>query len=136
MAVSVDSAGAASVEPTSNTIQPPTEGSEEARFAVTSVTMEAAMTAVTVPEVPATISSSTAHVVDPTSARDELTPISRPVIERGSGSISSEFSPANDIMGELHVKWCSSSSLPCDHVSTSSSLGAVLSNLPECFSRI
>ena len=101
MAVSVDSAGAASVEPTSSTIQPPTEGSEEARFAVTSVAMEAATTAVTVPEVPATISASTAPVVAPTSARDELIPISRPVIERGSGSTSAEFSPTNDIMEEL-----------------------------------
>ena len=74
MAVSVDSAGAASVDPAGSTIQPSTEGSEEARFVATSVAMEAATTVVTVPEIPATISASTAPVVDPTSVRNELIP--------------------------------------------------------------
>ena len=77
MAVSVDSAGAASVDPAGSTIQPSTEGSEEVRFAATSVAVEAAMTA-TALEVPATISASVAPVVDPTPARDELIPIPRP----------------------------------------------------------
>ena len=55
----------------------------------------------TAPEVPATISASVAPVVDPTPARDELIPIPRLVIERGSGSTSAEFSSAGDIMEEL-----------------------------------
>ena len=101
MAVSVDSAGAASVDPAGNTIQPPTEGSGEAGFAATSVVMEAATTVVTMPEVPVTISASTVPVVDPTPARDELIPTPRPVMERGSGSTSAEFSSAGDIMEEL-----------------------------------
>ena len=101
MAVRVDSAGATSVDPTGNTIQPPTEGSEEARFATISVAMEAATTVVTAPEVAVTISASTVSVVAPTSVRDELIPIPRPVTERGSGSTSTEFSSAGDIMEEL-----------------------------------
>ena len=101
MSVSVDPAGAASVDPAGSIIQPSTEGSEEARFAATSVAMEAATTVVTAPEVAVTISASTASVVATTSVRDELIPIPRPVTERGSGSTSAEFSSAGDIMEEL-----------------------------------
>ena len=49
----------------------------------------------------ATLSLPDEPVVGLTPARDELIPISRPVMERGSGSTSTEFSPANDIMEEL-----------------------------------
>ena len=75
----------ASFDPEGSTIQASTEGSEEVRFAATSVAMAAATT-VAAPEVSATISASTAPVVDPTPARDKLIPRPRPVIERDLGA--------------------------------------------------
>ena len=91
---------AASVDPEGNTIQASTEGPEEVRFAATSVAVEAATTA-TALEVSATISASDEPVVNIPPAQDEPIFASRPVVERGSGSSSAEFSPANDIMKEL-----------------------------------
>ena len=69
-------------------------------FAVSSVAVEAA-TPLTVPEVSVTCSMSDEPVVGLTPAQDELIPVSRPIMERGPGSTSAEFSPANDIMEEL-----------------------------------
>ena len=60
-----------------------------------------ATTTITAPEVSATISAFDEPVVDIPPVQDELIPVSRPVMERGSGSTSAEFSPADDIMGEL-----------------------------------
>ena len=91
---------AANVDPEGSTIRTSTEGPEEVRFAVTSVTVEAATT-ITVPEVSTTLSVPDEPVVGLTPARDELIPISCPVMERESGSTSAEFSLANDIMKEL-----------------------------------
>ena len=62
--------------------------------------MEAATT-ITVPEVSVTTSAPDEPIVGLTPVQDELTPVSRPVMERGSGSISAEFSPVNDIMEGL-----------------------------------
>ena len=62
--------------------------------------MEAATT-INAPEVPVILSVPDEPVVDRTPAPDELIPVSRPVIERGSGSTSAEFSPVNDIIEEL-----------------------------------
>ena len=62
--------------------------------------MEAATT-ITAPKVSATLSVPDKLIVGLTPAQDELIPVSHPVMERGSGSTSAEFSPADDIMGEL-----------------------------------
>jgi len=91
---------AASLEAEGGTVQTSTEEPDVARFAVTSVAVEAATT-ITAPEVSATISASDEPVVDIPPVQDEPIPVSRPVMERGSGSSSAEFSPANDIMEEL-----------------------------------
>ena len=90
----------ASVDPEGNAIQASTEGPEAVRFAATSVTVEAATTA-TALEVSAIISASDEPVVDIPLVQDEPIFASRPIVERGSGSSSAEFSPANDIMEEL-----------------------------------
>jgi len=60
-----------------------------------------AATTITASEVSATLSVPDEPIVGLTPAQDELIPVSRPVMERGSGSTSAEFSPANDIMEEL-----------------------------------
>ena len=123
---------AASIDLEGSTVQASTKEPEEVRFAATSSAMEAAMT-VTAPEVSATISASAAPVVGPTPARDDLISIPRSVMERGSG-VHQQNSPQPAISWEnWRVRWCSSSLLPCDHVLTSSCLGAALSNSPECF---
>ena len=90
----------------------------------------------TAPEVPETISASVAPVVDPTPARDELIPIPRPVIERGSGSTSAEFSSAGDIMEELTrqmVQQFFASIRSCIDLILS---GGSSFEFPECFLRI
>ena len=91
---------AASPKAEDSTVQTSTEELDVARFAVTSVAMEAAMI-ITAPEVSATISASDEPIVDRTPAQNEPILVSRPVMERGFGSSSAEFSPANDIMDEL-----------------------------------
>ena len=48
-----------------------------------------------------TTSVSDEPIVGLTPAQVELVPVFRPVMERGSGSTSAEFSPVNDIMEEL-----------------------------------
>ena len=68
-------------------------------FVVASVAVEAAI--ITVPEVSVTTSVPDEPIVGLTPAQDELIPVSCPVMERGSGSISTELSPVNDMMEEL-----------------------------------
>ena len=62
--------------------------------------MEAAIT-ITAPEVSATISAPDEPIIGLTPAQDEPIPVSRPVMERGSGNTSAEFSLVNDIMEKL-----------------------------------
>jgi len=122
---------AANVDPEGSTAQASTEDPEEVRLATTSSAVEVAMTAAA-PEVPATISASAAPVVGSTPIRDKLISVPRPVIERGSGSVSTEFSPASDIMGELArqvVPQFFASMQSCIDLILS---GEALSNLPEC----
>jgi len=69
-------------------------------FAVASVVVETATT-ITVPEVSVATSVSDESIVGLSPVQVELVPVSRPVIERGSGSTSAGLSPANDIMKEL-----------------------------------
>jgi len=91
---------AASVYQEGRRAQASTEDPEEVKLATTSSATEIAIV-VAVPEASATISISVAPVVGLTPARDELSSVPRPVIEKGSGSASAEFFPAGDIMGEL-----------------------------------
>ena len=91
---------AASLGAEDNTVQTLAGEPSVVEFAVASVAMEAATT-ITDPEVLATTSVSDEPVVGLTPAQVELVPISRSVIERGSGSASAGLSPATDIMEEL-----------------------------------
>jgi len=69
-------------------------------FVVASIAVKTAKT-ITVPEVLVTTSVSNEPVVGLSPAQVELVPVSRPVMERGSGSTSAGLSSANDIMEEL-----------------------------------
>jgi len=81
-------------------VQTSAEEPSAVEFVVASVTMKAATT-ITVPEVLVTTSVSDEPIVGLTPTQVELVPVSRPVMERGSGSTSAGFSPVNDIMEEL-----------------------------------
>ena len=91
---------AASLGAEDSTVQTSASESSVVEFVVASVAVDATTT-ITVPEVLATTSVSNEPVVGPTPARVDLVPVSRSVMERGSGSTSIELSPANDIIEEL-----------------------------------
>jgi len=74
--------------------------SEEVRPAATSSVVEVS-TDIIVSEAPASIPASAALVVSPTLVQEESAYVPRPVIERGSGSISAGFFPDGEAMGEL-----------------------------------
>ena len=91
---------AASIGAEDSTVQTSVREPSTVEFVVASVAVEAATT-ITVPEALATISVSDEPVVSLTPAQVEPVPVSRSVMERGSGSTSAGLSPANDIMEEL-----------------------------------
>ena len=91
---------AVSIGAEDSTIQTSAGEPSAVEFVVASVAVEAAIT-ITVLEVSVTTSVSDEPIVSLTPAQVELVPVSRPVMERESGSTSVGLSPANDIMEEL-----------------------------------
>jgi len=90
----------ASAHPEDRVAQTLAKEPEEVMLAVTSSAVEVS-TDVIVPEAPESIPASAALVVSPTPVQEESVYVPRPVIERGSRSISAEFFPGGDAMGEL-----------------------------------
>ena len=82
---------AASIDAEDSTVQTSTGEPDVASSAVTSVAVEAATTII-VPKVSVTTSAPDEPIVGLTPVQDKLTPVSHPVMERGSGSTSTEFS--------------------------------------------
>jgi len=91
---------AASLGAEDSTVQTLAGEPSAVEFAVAFVPVEAATTII-VPEVLAATSVSDEHVVSLTPVQVELVSVSRPVMERGTGSTSAGLSPAIDIMEEL-----------------------------------
>ena len=90
---------AASLGAEDSTVPTSAGESSAVEFAVASVAVDAATT--TVPEVLVTTSVSDEPIIGLTPAQVELVPVSRSVMERGSGSTSAGLSLTNDIMKEL-----------------------------------
>ena len=83
---------AASIGAKDSTVETSAGEPDATRFAVASVTVEAATT-ITVPEVSVTTSVPDEPIVGLTPVQDELILVSHPVMERGSGSTSAGLSP-------------------------------------------
>ena len=91
---------AVSIGAEDSTVQTSAGEPSAVEFAVASVAVKVATT-INVLEVLVTTSVSDEPIVGLTPAQVELVPISRPVMKRGSGSVSAGLSPTTDIMEEL-----------------------------------